>query len=128
MTIADLCLLGAVLLVLLSIMPAKIRGRAEFNNARPRDPSFYRDAFRTRALGAHQNGFESFPFFATAVLLAEMRSAPQPWVNALAVGYLVARAAYVGCYLGDKPTPRSVMWTLAFACNVGIFFLPLAGH
>lgn len=30
-----------------------------------------------RALGAHMNGIETFPFFAAAVRLVEMRHAPQ---------------------------------------------------
>ena len=38
MTIAEWCLLGAVLLYLLTVAPVKaLRGR-EFNNSRPRDP------------------------------------------------------------------------------------------
>lgn len=125
MTIADLCLLGAVMLILFSIMPAKLAGLRAFDNANPRDPAFYRDPFRSRALAAHQNGFETFPFFAAAVLLAEMRAMPQGTVNALALGFLAARIIYVACYLGNQPTLRSVVWTLGFACNLAIFFLPL---
>jgi uncharacterized MAPEG superfamily protein len=127
MTIADLCLLGAVLLIVLSIMPAKLDGRAEYDNANPRDPAFYKPGLRTRALGAHQNGFETFPFFAAAVILAELHGGPQATVNALAVAFLLARVAYVACYLGNRPTARSMVWSLAFACNLGIFFSPLWG-
>ena len=127
MTIADLCLLGAVLLTLLTIMPAKLAGRRDYDNGNPRDPGFYQPGFRARALGAHQNGFEAFPFFAAAVLLAEMRAAPQGTVDLLAVGFLLARAAYVACYLGNRPSLRSAMWFVGFACNLAIFFLPLVG-
>ena len=48
---------------------------------------------RKRALGAHFNGIETFPFFAAAVLLAEFRDAPQAWVDGLALGFLVTRVA-----------------------------------
>ena len=51
----------------------------------PRDPAFYQDGIRARALGAHQNGIEAYPFFAAAVLLAEFRGAPQNLVNELSV-------------------------------------------
>jgi uncharacterized MAPEG superfamily protein len=128
MTIADLCLLGAVLLILFSIVPAKVSGRAEYDNANPRDPGFYRPGFRTRALGAHQNGHETLPFFIAAVLLAEMRGAPQDLVDALAVGFLLARVVYVACYLGNQPGLRSLVWAVGFACNLAIFFLPLWGR
>ena len=129
MTIADLCLLAAVVLTMGSIMPAKMDGKKEFDNANPRDPRFYTPGLRARALGAHMNGFESFPFFATAVLLAEMRGAPQDMVNTLAVGFILARVLYVIFYISDRPTFRSVVWMVAFFCNLAIFFSPvLAVH
>jgi uncharacterized MAPEG superfamily protein len=124
MTIADLCLLGMVLLIILSVMPGKLDGRREYNNANPRDPAFYTPGLRARSLGAHLNGYEALPFFVAAVLLAEMRGAPQGTLNVLAVAFLLARVIYVACYLGNRPTWRSAIWALAFACNLAIFFLP----
>ena len=38
MTIAELCLIAAVILTILSIAPAKLSGRGEYDNANPRDP------------------------------------------------------------------------------------------
>jgi uncharacterized MAPEG superfamily protein len=125
MTIAELCLLGAVLLIIASIAPAKISGRREYDNANPRDPAFYRPGFRARALGAHLNGQETFPFFATAVLLAEMRATPQGTIDMLAIGFLLARLVYVACYVGNCPTARSIVWAVGFVCNLAIFFLPV---
>ncbi len=124
MTIAEWCLLGAVLLYLLTIAPAKALGHRDFNNATPRDPAFYAHPVRRRALGAHTNGIETFPFFAAAVLLAEFKQAPQGWIDGLALGFLVTRIGFVVAYLGDKPTSRTALWNLAFAFNLGIFFLP----
>ena len=79
---------------------------------------------RARALGAHQNGIEAFPFFAAAVLLAEFRAAPQHLINELAVLFLIVRIAYVFTYLGNRPTLRSILWSIGFAINIAIFFLP----
>ncbi len=124
MTIAELMLLAAVLLTIGTIGTAKVRGGRAYDNGRPRDPGFYQDPFRARALGAHQNGFEAFPFFAAAVLLAEMRNAPQGVLDVLAVAFIALRVMYVAFYLGDKPTARSVVWSCAFAVNVLIFFMP----
>ena len=79
---------------------------------------------RARALGAHQNGIEAFPFFAVAVLLAEFRAGPQHLIDELAVLFLIVRIAYVFTYLGNRPTLRSILWSIGFAINVAIFFMP----
>src|SRR5437763_9211256 len=100
-------------------------GLPRFDNSRPRDPAFFEDPLRTRALGAHLNGIETFPFFAAAVLLAEFRVAPQNLINELAVLFVIVRIAYVLTYLGDRPTLRSILGNIGFAINVGIFFLPM---
>lgn len=123
MTVAEWCILGAVLLYLGTIAPAKALGHREFDNALPRDPRFYEHAVRSRALGAHVNGIETFPFFAIAVLLAEMRTAPQSWIDALAAAFLLARVAFVLAYVFDRATVRTILWNVAFAFNLGIFFL-----
>jgi uncharacterized MAPEG superfamily protein len=125
MTIADWCVFGAVMLCLLTIAPFKWIGFRAFDNSRPRDPAFFADPLRARALGAHINGIEAFPFFAAAVLLAEFRAAPQNLINELAALFLIVRIAYVLTYLGDRPTLRSILWNIGFAINVGIFFLPM---
>jgi uncharacterized MAPEG superfamily protein len=116
------------MLYLATVAPAKALGRAEFNNGAPRDQRFYEHPVRSRALGAHLNGIETFPFFAAAVLLAEFRNAPQSWIDGLALGFVAARIAFVFAYVGDKPTARSVLWNVAFAFNLGIFFLSGSGR
>ncbi|HET6606794.1 MAG TPA: MAPEG family protein [Rhodopila sp.] len=125
MTIAELCLPLMVILAIVSIGPAKLDGIKEFDNGYPRDPGFYRPGLRARALGAQQNGFEAFPFFAAAVIVAEMRGAAQGWVNALAVAFLAMRVVYVLMYIDDRPSLRSTVWGLAFACNLALFFAPI---
>jgi len=125
MTIAEWCVFGAVMLYLLTIAPFKVIGVRHFDNSRPRDPAFFEDPLRSRALGAHINGIETFPFFAAAVLLAEFRAAPQNLINELAALFLIVRLAYVLTYLGDRPTLRSILWNIGFAINVAIFFMPV---
>ena len=125
MTAAEWCVFGAVMLYLLTIVPIKWLGFRSYDNSKPRDPSFYGDPIRARALGAHQNGIEAFPFFAAAVLLAEFRGAPQNLVNELAVLFLIVRVAYVFTYLGDRPRLRSILWNIGFTINIAIFFMPL---
>src|SRR5512142_2435572 len=125
MTIAEWALLAAVLLYLLTVAPVKAFGHREFDNSKPRDPKFYDRPLRARALGAHVNGIETFPFFAAAVLLAEFRHAPQGWIDGLAVGFVVVRLAFVAAYLGDRPWTRTLLWNVGFFVNLAIFLLPL---
>ena len=124
MTIADWCVFGTLMLYLLTTAPIKWIGFRRFDNAKPRDPSFYDDPIRARALGAHQNGIEAFPFFAVAVLLAEFRGGQQRLIDELAVLFLIVRISYVFTYLGNRPTLRSILWFIGLAINVAIFFMP----
>jgi uncharacterized MAPEG superfamily protein len=125
MTLADLCLIGAVVIAMVSIGIAKGAALGQFDNANPRDPDFYKDPFRARARGAHQNSLEAFPIFAAAVLVAEMHGARQMMVDALAVVFLVVRVAYVAAYLKDKATVRSILWGLGMAITLAIFCAPV---
>jgi len=120
-------LFSAVLLYLLTVAPVKAIGHRSFDNANPRDPNFYTPGIRSRALGAHINGIETFPFFALAVLLAEFRAQPQSMIDLLAIGFVIIRLAFVGAYLGNRPTSRTLLWNLGFAVNTAIFFLPWWG-
>ena len=124
MTVAEWCVFLCVMLYLVTIVPIKWIGGRAYDNSRPRDAAFYQDAIRARALGAHQNGIEAFPFFAVAVLLAEFRLGPQHLIDELAVLFLIVRIAYVFTYLGNRPTLRSILWSIGFAINIAIFFLP----
>ncbi|NPU11042.1 MAPEG family protein [Bradyrhizobium sp. 83012] len=128
MTIAELCIFASVMLYLVTIVPAKwisVDGAGRYDNARPRNPAFYAGGIRERALGAHQNGIEAFPFFAAAVLLAEFRAAPQNLTDELSVLFVIVRVAYVLTYIGDRPSLRSILWAIGFLITTGIFFLPL---
>lgn len=125
MTIAEWCIFASVLLYLITIVPVKWISAGQYDNAKPRDPAFYEHGIRERALGAHQNGIEAFPFFAVAVLLAEFRTAPQNLINELSVLFLIVRTAYVLTYVGNRPSLRSILWALGFLITVAIFFLPL---
>ena len=124
MTVAEICVFATLMLYLLTIAAVKWTGFHGFDNARPRDPDFYADPIRARALGAHQNGIEAFPFFAVAVLLAEFRLGPLRLIDELAVLFVIVRIAYVLTYVGNRPTLRTILWSIGLAINVGIFFLP----
>ena len=124
MTVAEWCVFASLMLYLLSIGSVKWLRSGDFDNSRPRDPAFYDEPIAARALGAHQNGIEAFPFFAAAILLAEFRACSQHLVDELAILFVIVRIAYVFTYIGNRPTLRSILWSIGFAINIAIFFLP----
>lgn len=124
MSIAFWCVLAAGILPLLTIGVAKWSHFREFDNSDPRDPKFYRSGFKARAWGAQENGFEAFPLFAAAVMVATWHAAPQSWIDGLAVIFLGARLAYTAFYLTDMATLRSAVWSLGFLASLAIFLLP----
>ena len=125
MTISEWMVFAAVILYLLTLAPVKVLAYRNFDNFNPRAPSFYKSGMASRAWGAHLNGIEVFPFFATAILLAEFRHQPQNVIDALAIGFIGVRIAFVLAYLGNRPTARTVLWNVGFVVNSAIFFLPL---
>jgi uncharacterized MAPEG superfamily protein len=128
LTLADLSILGALVAYLAPIIIVKYGALDAFDNSRPRDPAFYQDPFRARGLWAHQNGLEGFAFFVAAVVIAQLRGAPQNVADGLAVGYVALRFAYAAAYLANAAALRSAIWTLALAANVALLLSPLAAQ
>ena len=120
MTTALWCVLIAGLLPYGATLTAKIGG-AKFDNANPRDWLGSQSGFRRRANAAQLNSFEAFPLFAAAVIVAQMLGAPQARVDLLAMVFVGARLAYLGLYLADLATLRSIAWFVAIASSVAIF-------
>jgi uncharacterized MAPEG superfamily protein len=127
MTLAEWMIFAAVVLYLLTVAPVKAVGYKTFDNSNPRDPTFYKPGIAARALGAHLNGIETFPFFAFAVFLAEFRQLPQNWIDELAIAFVVVRLLFVFAYLSNRSTTRTLLWNLGFAVNAAIFFMPWWG-
>jgi len=119
MPIAFWCILFAAILPMLSALPAKFNRR--FDNARPRDPDYWRDGFRARAQWAQANGFEAFPLFAVAVFVGLNQGGNPEWIDRLAVLFVLLRLIYVFCYWTDRASPRSLAWFAAFLTCVAIF-------
>jgi uncharacterized MAPEG superfamily protein len=80
-----------------------------------------------RALGAQENAFETFPFFAAAVLVAHLAGANAGWSARLAVAYVAMRALHGICYVADIDRVRSVAFAVAQLCAAGLFYLAAKG-
>ena len=121
MTVAEWCVFGTLMLYLLTTAPIKWIGFRRFDNAKPRDPGFYDDPIAARALGAHQNGIEAFPFFAAAVVIAHLAGAAQGRIDLFAVVFVLARLFYIAFYVADMATLRSLAWFVGLGSVVALF-------
>ena len=122
MTIAFWCVLIAGLLPYAGTLVAKVGGE-RFNNRDPRAWLERQTGVRRRADNAQKNGFEAFPLFAAAVVVAHLTHAPQQRVDILAIIFIAARIGYFVCYLGNWQAARSLIWLVGFIACVTIFLL-----
>ena len=120
MTVALWCVLAAALLPYLATTIAKAGGE-RYENRDPRAWLERQQGLRLRAHNAQLNGFEAFPFFAAAVIVAQMLQAPQERVDALALIFIIARVGYLVCYLADWHWARSVAWLLGWLACIFLF-------
>lgn len=121
MTIAYGCVLFMGLFPYVATGIAK-KGFEGYDNGMPRQWLAQQTGFRARANAAQANLFESLPLFFAAVIIASISDAPQGRIDLLAIGFVVARIAYLVCYVADWPTTRSFVWLAGLACVVAIFF------
>jgi len=121
MTIAYWCVLFMGVFPYVAAGIAK-KGFEGYDNGMPRQWLAKQTGFRARANAAQANLFESLPLFFVAVIIAAIANAPQARVDLLALGFVVARIAYLVCYVADWPTARSIVWLAGLACVVAIFF------
>ncbi len=121
MEIAYWCVLIAGVMPLLTVAIAKLqRG---YDNSNPRAWLDNQQGMRKRADYAHRNHFEAFPFFASAVIIAQQLHAPQSTVNALAVAFIAARIAFTFFYLADRAGLRTVAFMIGYGCVASLFLV-----
>jgi uncharacterized MAPEG superfamily protein len=117
------CVVAVAVLQVLAAGLAKW-GAPDFDNANPRAWAAGLGGWRARAFAAHQNGYEIFPFFAAAAIVATTRGAPEAVADLLGVAVLTLRLGYLACYVADAPTLRSAVWTLGFLAVTALFTMP----
>jgi uncharacterized MAPEG superfamily protein len=120
MTIAYWCVLVMGILPIVAAGIAKT-GFKDYDNGMPRQWLANQTGFRARANAAQANLFESLPLFFAAVIIATIASAPQNRIDLLAIGFVLARIAFLICYLANWSTARSIVWLVGLICVVAIF-------
>ncbi|MDI3368563.1 MULTISPECIES: MAPEG family protein [Pseudomonas] len=128
MTVALWCILIALLLNPLCALIAKVAsGRFGFKDNH--DPRAFLDTLSglpRRAHAAQQNGYEAFPAFAAAVLVADIvGNAEQVTQDVLGVMYITSRLLYIICYLADWAALRSLVWFAGLALIVSFFVVSI---
>jgi len=122
--IAYLCVFIAGLLPLFAVSVAKWKF-PNYDNNNPRAWESKLTGHRARANAAQMNSFEAFPFFAASVILAMLAGVESQTLDTLSVIFVLARVAYILCYIKDWATARSLCWTVGYGCVVAIFVLGL---
>lgn len=121
MNIAYWCVLIAGVMPLLTVAIAKLqRG---YDNSNPRAWLDNQQGMRKRADYAHRNHFEAFPFFASAVIIAQQLHAPQSTVDTLAAAFIAARIAFTFFYLIDRAGLRTMAFMIGYGCVAGLFLV-----
>jgi uncharacterized MAPEG superfamily protein len=96
-------------------------GARTYNNNAPRAGMDDLPPRRRRAYWAQLNGFEAFPLFAAAVIIAHLAGGSQTWIDRLAVTFVVLRVVYTLMYVYDQAAARSLVWAAGFACVLALF-------
>ncbi|MCB1309327.1 MAG: MAPEG family protein [Leptospiraceae bacterium] len=135
MIVLIICILIAGLLPYIAKIPVAVamRRAGGYDNHHPREQQNRLVGMGKRAVAAHYNFFEAFPFFAAGVIVymlirglvdgisaGSLTAAVHPqdlsmWiVQVSSILFLVLRLAYLAAYLGDLATLRSLIWSLAY--------------
>jgi uncharacterized MAPEG superfamily protein len=127
-TLAYWCVLIASLLPIVCTgiakggMFTKSPRQGGFDNNNPRAWLAAQTSWRARANAAQANSFEGLPFFIGAVLIAHQLGAEQARLDMLAFAYVLLRVVYIGLYVMDKASLRTLVFMAAFAVNIAILF------
>ena len=122
MSIAFWCILVAAILPYPIVILAKSK-RGSYDNRAPREYLAQLEGFRKRANWAQLNAFEAFPPFAAAVIIAHLQQVSQATIDMLALSFIAMRVLHAVFYVLDKPSLRSLVWFVGFACVIALFVL-----
>jgi uncharacterized MAPEG superfamily protein len=75
-----------------------------------------------------RNYMETFPFFAAAVLLAELAGVHSSLTYWGAIAYLGGRVAYTALYISGIPLVRSLFWNIATFGMLAVLAAPFVSR
>ena len=98
-------------------------GQKNYDNHNPREWLAKQTGYRARANAAQANCFEAFPMYAVGVLLAMLSNVDIDRIQMWTGLFIVARVAYIACYLMDKDKLRSLAWLVGVISTVALYVL-----
>lgn len=131
MQLSYLCILVACLLPIVAAGIAKWGSftrppsQGGYDNRDPRAWLAQQTGRRARANAAQANSFEALPLFIAAVLAAQQMQVAQPLIDGLAVTFVVLRVGYIGLYVANLATARTLVWLAGLSVNVALLLAPL---
>ena len=131
MKLSYLCILVACLLPIFAAGMAKWGSftrppsQGGYDNRDPRAWLAQQTGRRARANAAQANSFEALPLFIAAVLAAQQMQVAQPLIDGLAVTFVVLRVGYIGLYVANLATARTLVWLAGLSVNVALLLAPL---
>ncbi|WP_407310569.1 MAPEG family protein [Pseudomonas sp. nanlin1] len=127
MSIPFWCVFISALLIYIARMPVAKAMKAEggYDNNQPRAQQARLTGLGARALAAHQNSFEAFILFAVGVLMAHTTQTQGFLIDGLAIVFVIARIAYLGLYLADRASLRSMAWVVGVVCSLLLMLAPV---
>jgi len=126
-----LCILVACLLPIVAAGIAKWGSftrppsQGGYDNRDPRAWLAQQTGRRARANAAQANSFEALPLFIAAVLAAQQMQVAQPLIDGLAVTFVVLRVGYIGLYVANLATARTLVWLAGLSVNVALLLAPM---
>ena len=123
MTLAYWCVFITIFLPIFCAAYAKrLGGFTMADNHEPRAFLAKLSGKAARADAAQRNGYEIFPPFAAAVIIAHATgNAAQFTINFWALLFVASRIAFIYCYINDKATLRSAMFGVNLLCIMALF-------
>lgn len=100
---------------------------ARYDNRDPRAWLAQQTGRRARANAAQANSWEAFPFFAAGVVIAVLQHVPVATIDLLAIVFILARMTYIGCYVADLASIRSLVWAIGFGASVALYLFAATG-
>ena len=94
-----------------------------YDNSNPRKWLGNQGGYRERANAAQLNSWESFIWFSVSIILTLIHGpSDTEFVNTFSVLFILFRVLYIGFYVLDFSTLRTIAWLFGQACVVTIFF------
>lgn len=126
MRISFWCILAVLSAPYILALASRWEAKRNDSGRDPRALSEGLAGWHRRAHLAHLNALEAVPAIIAGVMVAEFAHAPRPYVDAIAVAFVLFRLLHAVFYVADMPNARGQVFRLGLACIVALFIVAAA--